>query len=60
MSEANKRNLLYFEGDSMHDLYENMVQWQNGSGKGLLSVSIQKDGAKYCCIALTNPTEVAI
>lgn len=28
--------------------------------KRLLSTSIEKDGDKFCCIALSNPTEVSI
>jgi len=37
-----------------------MINWQNDNQKRLLSLSIQKDGTVFCCIALTNPTEVFI
>jgi hypothetical protein len=60
MSEENKRNLQYFESTSMRELYESMEGWQDENKKRLLSVSIQKDEDKYCCIALTNPSEVVI
>lgn len=60
MSDMNKRNLVYFEGPSMRGLYEAMEAWQEEAGRRLLSVSIQQDGGKFCCIALTNPTEVVI
>ncbi|WP_194818352.1 hypothetical protein [Nocardia sp. XZ_19_385] len=60
MSEMNKRNLIYFENPSMRGLYDSMEQWQEANGRRLLSVSVQPDGENYCCIALTNPTEVVI
>jgi hypothetical protein len=60
MSEENKRNLLYFESSSMRGLYDCMESWQNSNHKRLLSISIQQDDGKFCCIALTNPTEVVI
>jgi hypothetical protein len=60
MPDPNKRNLLYFESDTMQGLYEDMDAWQDTNQKRLLSVSVQKDGGKFCCIALTNPTEVVI
>jgi hypothetical protein len=60
MSDENKHNLLYFESDSMKELYKTMEEWQKISRKRLLSTNIQKDGGKFCCIALTNPTEVII
>ncbi|WP_246003048.1 hypothetical protein [Nocardia tenerifensis] len=56
----NKHNLLYFEDPSMRGLYERMEQWQQSANRRLLSISIQKDGENYCCIALTNPSEVVI
>lgn len=55
-----RRNVLYFEAPSVRELYENMQRWQEAEDKRLLSVSIQLDGNKYCCIALSNPTEVVI
>jgi hypothetical protein len=44
----------------MRGLYEAMEVWQAEHLKRLLSLSIQKDGDHYCCIALSNPTEVVI
>ncbi|MFE6864343.1 hypothetical protein [Nocardia sp. NPDC057668] len=60
MSENNKQNLVYFESTSMRGLYESMREWQEGAGKRLLSISIERDGDNFCAIALTNPTEVVI
>lgn len=60
MSENNKRNLQFFEAPSMHELYDTMERWQETENKRLLSISVQRDGEKFCCIALTNPTEVVI
>jgi hypothetical protein len=59
MSE-NKNNLLYFQNPSMQGLYNEMQEWQRANKRRLLSTSIQKDGDNYCCIALSNPTEVVI
>ena len=56
----NKKNLLYFEGSSMKELYQNMEDWQNENQKRLLSLSIEKEDDIYCCIGLSNPTEVTI
>lgn len=60
MSDTNKRNLVYFENPSMRGLYECMDEWQQANNRRLLSISVQQDGGNYCCIALTNPTEVVI
>ena len=60
MSDMNKRNLVYFESSSMRGLYTSMDEWQQANNRRLLSVSVQQDDGKYCCIALTNPTEVVI
>lgn len=60
MFDDNKNNLLYFESDSMRGLYETMVEWQHANSKRLLSTNIQQDNGKYCCIALSNPSEVFI
>lgn len=60
MSEKNKRNMHYFESPSMRELHECMQNWQNENNKRLLSISIQKDCGTFCCIALTNPSEVVI
>lgn len=60
MLHENKRNIQYFESPSMHDLYKDMENWQNENHKRFLSTDIQKDGDMFCCIALTNPSEVVI
>jgi len=60
MSDSNKKNLLFFESGSMRGLYDCMERWQNENQKRLLSTNIQKDGDSFCCIALSNPTEVVI
>ena len=60
MTDTNKRNLIYFESESMRGLYEAMDVWQRTNAKRLLSTNIQVDGGKFCCIGLTNPTEVII
>ena len=56
----NKRNILYFASSTMAALYKKMDDWQEENQKRLLSMSIQKDADEYCCIALTNPSEVVI
>jgi|CXWL01.1.fsa_nt_gi hypothetical protein len=58
--DNNARNLLYFENATMSGLYADMEAWQHQREKRLLSLSIEKDGDKFCCIALGNPTEVII
>jgi len=60
MDEENKHNILFFESPTMQGLYETMESWQNSNQKRFLSMSIQKDGINFCCIALTNPSEVVI
>lgn len=60
MSANNKLNLVYFEKPTMRELYTEMEAWQLANQKRLQSVSVQKDGGHFCCIALTNPTEVVI
>jgi len=60
MPDDNKHNLVYFEGPSMRDLYKSMEDWQNANNKRLLSANIQQDGGVFCCIALTNPSEVVL
>ena len=37
-----------------------MQTWQAENTKRLLSLSVQEDEDKFCCIALTNPIEVVI
>lgn len=60
MPNDNKLNLVYFEASSIRQLYEAMNSWQHESRKRLLSLNIQQDKDLFCCIALTNPTEVVI
>ena len=60
MDKNNKHNILYFEGQSMKQLHNNMDEWQKDNEKRFLSMSVNKDGDNYCCIALTNPSEVTI
>jgi hypothetical protein len=56
----NKRNVHYFEAASMRDLYLSLDAWQADNRKRLLSLNVQRDGERFCCVALTNPTEVII
>lgn len=58
--DNNARNLLYFENATMAGLYADMEAWQRKQEKRLLSLSIEKDGDNFCCIALSNPSEVII
>ena len=60
MTDNNKHNILFFEGSSMRELHNTMDEWQKGNEKRFLSISVNKDGNSYCCIALTNPSEVTI
>jgi hypothetical protein len=60
MSDDNKHNLLYFEAPTMKELFETMENWQQNNQRRLLSTNIQQDQGKFCCIALSNPTEVII
>ncbi|MGA3058338.1 MAG: hypothetical protein ABSE70_09955 [Candidatus Limnocylindrales bacterium] len=60
MIDENKRNIHYFEADSMARLFDSLQAWQNENEKRFLSICIEIDHDKFCCIALTNPTEVVI
>jgi hypothetical protein len=60
MTDENKRNLQYFEADSMAGLFEAMQTWQEEEKKRFLSMDIQSDRGRFCCIALTNPSEVVL
>ena len=60
MDDENKHNLFYFESNSMKELFNSMEVWQNTNHKRLLSTNIQIDKGKFCCIALSNPSEVVI
>jgi hypothetical protein len=58
--DDNKRNIVYFEGETMRGLYEAIDTWQESERKRLASLSVQVCDGKYCAIAVTNPTEVVI
>lgn len=60
MSDDNKRNLHYFEAPSMRELFDRMQLWQEENNQRFLSLGVEKDKGKFCCIGLTNPTEVVI
>jgi len=60
MTDDNKRNIVYFEGETMRGLYESIDTWQESERKRLASLSVQVCDGKYCAIAVTNPTEVVI
>lgn len=60
MTNKNKRNLHYFEASSMSTLYDKLEDWQETNEMRLLSLNVQREGPKYCCIALSNPSEVVI
>ena len=56
----NKENIQYFESNTVRGLYASMLQWQRDNQKRLLSIGIHQEGDHFCCIALTNPSEVVI
>jgi hypothetical protein len=60
MPETNKHNLVYFEDSTMCGLYTSMEEGQQINNRRLLSISIQSEDGRYCCVALTNPTKVVI
>ena len=60
MDSDNKRNLLYFEAPSMKELYSTIDNWQAEHRKRFASLHVERDGSNFCCIAMTNPTEVMI
>ncbi len=60
MVTDNKRNVLYFEAESMRALFAQLDAWQEESRKRLHSINVQREGHGFACIALTNPTEVII
>jgi len=37
-----------------------MDAWQKSNQGRFLSLTIEKEGDAYCCIALTNPSEVIL
>src|SRR5689334_2142757 len=58
--EENKHNVMFFEARSMKELYQDVETWQTHNKKRFLSLNVQHDQGLFCCIALTNPTEVVI
>lgn len=58
--DDDKHNILFFEGASMRELHATMEGWQNANKKRFLSMSIEREGEGFCCIALTSPSEVVI
>jgi len=60
MDDNNKNNLHFFAADSMSELHEELLEWQAENQKRFLSLEIQHDEGQFCCLALTNPTEVVI
>ncbi len=58
--DENKRNLQYFEAESMAGLFDALRAWQHENEKRFLSLNVQNDHGKFCCIALTNPSEVVL
>ena len=60
MDDNNKNNLHFFAADSMRDMHRQLTKWQAENQKRFLSLEIQHDEGQFCCLALTNPTEVVI
>ena len=60
MTDNNKHNILYFESATMKELHKSMDKWQKDNEKRYLSMSVEKDGDLFCCMALTNPSEVLV
>lgn len=58
--DPNIDNVFYLEAPTMKILYDQIKKWQDVYKKRLLSINIQKDDDKFCCIGMTNPTEVII
>ena len=52
-----EHNLQYFEAASMRELFQSMQAWQDENDKRFLSIEIEKDNDKFCCISLTNPMQ---
>lgn len=60
MKDDNTMNVVYFENATMRGLYQDIISWQEANQKRMLSLEIAKDGDLFCCIGLTNPSEVII
>jgi len=60
MNDNNKRNIYYFEAATMKGLFAAVDKWQSENLKRLQSLNVEKDDGVFCCIAVSNPTEVVI
>ena len=49
-----KKNLLFFVAESMSELHQQLLNYQTQFGFRFVSLSIQQDGGKFCCLALTS------
>lgn len=60
MTQPIKRNIEYFEAPTMAELHARIRAWQEANNKRFQSLAVEQDGGNFCCIALTNPSEVVI
>ncbi len=60
MNANNKRNIYYFEAATMKGLFAAIDKWQSEQLTRLQSLNVEKDNDVFCCIAVSNPTEVVI
>jgi len=60
VDDSNAFNIYFFENESMRGLFQMIDDWQHEHKRRLLSTSILRDGDLFCCIALSNPSEVVI
>jgi len=56
MTADNKRNRQYLAAGTRRHLFGQRRSWQSENNTCSLSLSIQQDTPRFCCIALTNPT----
>ena len=47
-------NIHYFEASSMKELHECLQTWQKSNSRRILSLNIEKDQEKFCCIMLVT------
>ena len=58
MTNATQRGFQYFESETMKDLYDQMTAWrEKNKFEKFDSMTIQQDKKKFCCIAITAPTD---
>lgn len=50
----------YFEGTTMRELYDCLEDWQNTAQKNILSLSIQQENEKFCCILLADSQDIGL